>query len=73
MPLYNYQCLYCGNCDLKLGGLDDRMTLCPQCGSLMLRSDDDFFWQFIDKDQSQFFQMAHCPPALSAVVDTVPD
>ena len=62
MPAYNYQCLYCGNCDLNLAGLNDHMTLCSQCGSLMLRSDDDFFWQCFDKNHFRFTSQANCPP-----------
>jgi hypothetical protein len=71
MPVYNYQCLYCGNCDLSLAGLNDHMTLCSQCGSLMLRLDDDFFWQYFDKNHFQFTAQAHCPPAPTAGADAV--
>jgi hypothetical protein len=63
MPIYNYKCLYCGNCDLSLAGLDDHMTLCSQCGNLMLRLDDDFFWQSFEKDHLQFTAEAHYPSA----------
>ena len=63
MPVYKYKCLYCGNCDLSLAGLDDHMTLCSQCGSLMLRLDDDYFWQFLDKNHFQFTAKANCSPA----------
>jgi hypothetical protein len=62
MPLINYQCLYCGNCDLILAGLNDHMTLCSQCGSLMLRLNDDYFWQFFDKNHFQFTEQPNCPP-----------
>jgi len=70
MPVYNYQCLYCGNCDLSLAGLNDHMTLCSQCGSLMVRLDDDFFWQLFDKNHFQFTGMANCPPAPTTGADT---
>jgi hypothetical protein len=70
MPIYHYQCLYCGNCDLSLSGLNDHMTLCSHCGNLMLRLDDDYFWQFIDKNQFQFAAQANCPPALTTGADT---
>jgi hypothetical protein len=70
MPLYNYQCLYCGHCDLRLAGPNDRMTLCSQCSSLMLRLDDDFFWQSFDKDHFQFKTEAYCPPAPTTGTDT---
>jgi len=62
MPAYHYQCLYCGNCDLSLAGLNDHMTICSQCGSLMLRLDDDVFWQGFDKNHLQFEEMAQRPP-----------
>jgi hypothetical protein len=70
MPLFNYQCLYCGNCDLSLAGPDDHMTLCSQCGSLMLRLDDDYFWQSFDKNHFQFTAKANCPPAPTAGANT---
>jgi hypothetical protein len=70
MPVFNYQCLYCGNCDLSLAGLNDHMTLCSQCGSLMLRLDNDIFWQFFDENHFQFTAKANCPPALTTGADT---
>ena len=70
MPVYNYQCLYCGNCDLSVAGLNDHMTLCSKCGSLMLRLDDDFFWQSFDKNHFQFTAKANCPPAPTTGADT---
>jgi hypothetical protein len=73
MPLYDYHCLYCGNCDSALAGLDDHMTLCSQCGSLMLRSDDEFSWQFFDGNQNQFTQMPQCDPVPSTGVATFSD
>jgi hypothetical protein len=71
MPAYKYQCLYCGNCDLSLAGLNDHMALCSQCGSLMLRSDDDFFWQFFDKNHFQSLAKANCPPAPTTGANTI--
>jgi hypothetical protein len=70
MPAYNYQCLYCGHFDLSLAGLNDHMALCSQCGSLMLRLDDDFFWQSFDKDYFQFTAAANYPPAPTTGADT---
>ena len=70
MPAYNYQCLYCGNCDLALASLNDHTTLCSQCGSLMLRLDNDFFWQYFDKDHFQFTAKMNCPPAPATGADT---
>jgi hypothetical protein len=46
------------------------MTLCSQCGNLMLRLDDDFFWQFFDKDHFQFAAKANCPPVPTTGADT---
>lgn len=70
MPIYKYQCLYCGNCDLNLAGLNDHMNLCSQCGNLMLRLDDDFFWQSFDSDYFQFTATANCPPVPTTGADT---
>jgi hypothetical protein len=57
MAKYDYQCLYCGHGDVKLAGFDDHMTLCSRCGNLMIRADQNFFWQFIDKNQDRFSQV----------------
>jgi hypothetical protein len=46
------------------------MALCSQCGSLMLRLDDYFFWQFFDKNHFQFIAKANCPPAPTTGADT---
>ncbi len=70
MPLYNYQCLYCGNCDLRLSGLDDHMTLCSQCGNLMLRLEDDFFWQCFDKSYFHFSTKKNSPPVSTTGINT---
>ncbi len=61
MPKYNYQCLYCGNCDLSLGGLNDHMTLCSRCGNLTVRLEDDFFWEFFGKNHLQFIKKENLP------------
>jgi hypothetical protein len=63
MPIYTYQCLYCGNCDLILAGLNDHMTLCSQCGNLMIRLDDDSFWECFDKNYFQFTAKENYPPS----------
>ena len=41
MPIYEYQCVDCGGRDQQVAGLDDHMALCPNCGGLMLRLDED--------------------------------
>ena len=43
MPVYEYQCVDCGNRDERLAGLDDYTAICVQCGGLMLRLDEDAF------------------------------
>ena len=43
MPIYNYQCLYCENCELRVAGVNDHMTICTRCGNLMLRLAEDLF------------------------------
>jgi len=43
MPIYEYQCVDCGGRDQQVAGLDDHMALCPNCGGLMLRLDEDVF------------------------------
>lgn len=48
MPLYNYQCLYCENCELRVAGVHDHMTICTRCGNLMLRLVEDLFWPLFD-------------------------
>ena len=68
MPVYNYKCLYCDNCDVSLAGLNDHMALCSQCGNVMVRLDNNCFWQFFDKNHFQLTQTADCPPAPTAGV-----
>jgi len=43
MPLYEYQCLDCGEGDRRLAGVDDHTALCVRGGGLMLRRDEDLF------------------------------
>ena len=63
MPIYNFLCLYCDNCDSRLAGRNDHMTICSRCGNLMLRLDDDFFWESFDKNHFQFIaQGCQCHP-----------
>jgi hypothetical protein len=37
----------------------------------MLRSDDDFFWQFFDKNHFQSLAKANCPPAPTTGANTI--
>jgi putative FmdB family regulatory protein len=48
MPVYEYQCVDCGGLDRIVGGLDDQTAICTQCGSLMLRLDEDVFQPYFD-------------------------
>ena len=48
MPVYEYQCLDCGEVDQRVGGLDDQTAICVQCGSLMLRLDEDVFQAYFE-------------------------
>lgn len=49
MPLYEYQCVDCGGRDQRVAGLDDHTALCAQCGSLMLRLDEDIFQPYFEE------------------------
>jgi putative FmdB family regulatory protein len=44
MPIYDYQCVDCGEQDKRVAGADDHTALCVACGGLMLRLDGDA-WQ----------------------------
>ncbi|RJR33569.1 MAG: hypothetical protein C4567_16685 [Deltaproteobacteria bacterium] len=48
MPLYEYQCLDCGNRDERLAGLDDHTAVCLLCRGLMLRQDEDLFGRYFE-------------------------
>jgi putative FmdB family regulatory protein len=48
MPVYEYQCVDCGESDQRVGGLDDQTAICAQCASLMLRLDEDVFQPYFD-------------------------
>ena len=71
MPVYTYQCLYCDNCDSNLAGPNDKMALCSKCGSLMLRLDDDIFWEFFDKKQFQLTAKEISPLTPTTGDDTI--
>jgi len=49
MPIYEYQCVDCGGLDQRVAGLDDHTALCTQCGSLMLRLDEDVFQPYFEE------------------------
>src|SRR5208282_6170074 len=48
MPVYEYQCVDCGGVAETVGGMDDGTAICAQCGSLMLRLDEDLFQPYFD-------------------------
>ncbi len=52
MPIYEYQCMDCGGRDNRVAGLDDHTALCIECGSLMLRLDEDIFQQYFEEVSS---------------------
>jgi putative FmdB family regulatory protein len=49
MPIYEYQCVECASRDQRVAGLDDHTALCTQCGSLMLRLDEDVFRPYFEE------------------------
>ncbi len=48
MPVYECQWVDCGELDQRIGGLDDQTAIGAQCGSLMLRLDEDLFQPYFD-------------------------
>ncbi len=50
MPVYEYQCVDCGESDRRVGGVDDQTAICAHCGSLMLRLDEDVFQPYFDNN-----------------------
>lgn len=48
MPVYDYQCVDCGDRDSRVAGLDDHTARCAQCGGLMLRLDEDLFHPYFE-------------------------
>lgn len=52
MPIYEYQCMDCGGWDNRVAGMDDHTALCIECGSLMLRLDEDIFQQYFEEVSS---------------------
>ncbi len=69
MPIYEYQCVDCGEQDHRVAGLDDHTALCFQCGGLMLRLDEDIFQPYfegvstepMDESVDSDFQMVMTP------------
>jgi len=49
MPIYEYRCVDCHGLDQRVAGLDDHTALCTQCGSLMLRLDEDVFQPYFEE------------------------
>ena len=48
MPAYRYQCVHCQTRETRIGGLDDHLAICADCGHLMLRLDDDLFTPYFE-------------------------
>jgi putative FmdB family regulatory protein len=51
MPVYEYQCVDCGELDLRVAALDDQTAICTGCGSLMLRLDEDVFRPYFENQE----------------------
>ncbi len=43
MPLYSYMCSECGAEEKLVAGIDNYMVICPTCGGVMLRTDEDIW------------------------------
>ena len=50
-PLYRYHCVECHESEPRVAGLDDHTALCIQCGSLMLRLNDDLFGPYFPQEK----------------------
>lgn len=48
MPIYDYQCVDCGDREQRIAALDDHTALCARCGGLMLRLDEDVFGPYFE-------------------------
>jgi len=48
MPIYNYQCVGCGERDQRIAALDDHSAICVACAGLMLRLDVDVFQPYFE-------------------------
>jgi len=48
MPAYTYLCEVCGATDRRIGGLDDRIANCVDCGGMMLRITEDIFTPYFE-------------------------
>jgi hypothetical protein len=59
MPFYNYECCKCGAHDQRLGGLDDCLARCVNCGDFMFRLDDPFEIRLWDEPPEVSYGQAH--------------
>ena len=53
MPLYEYQCVDCRIRDQRLAGIDDHAAICVSCGGRMLRTDEDVFAPYKEKQNER--------------------
>jgi putative FmdB family regulatory protein len=53
MPAYEYKCIDCGAEEERIAGLDDNTALCVDCGSLMLRLDEDVFRPYFEQADAE--------------------
>jgi hypothetical protein len=63
MPFYLYQCVDCNGFDQRVAGLDDHTAICADCGSLMLRADQDVFQAYSEPESDPDLMV---PPAVMA-------
>lgn len=49
MALCEYRCIDCAAVDRRLGGLNDSLAICDQCGGLMFKYDEEVLGRYFDK------------------------
>ena len=53
MPSYEYKCIDCGAEEERIAGLDDNTALCMDCGSIMLRLNEDVFRPYFEQAEEE--------------------
>ncbi|AEB08231.1 hypothetical protein [Desulfobacca acetoxidans] len=59
MPAYLYKCVSCQVEEIRIGGLDDHVALCHDCGDLMLRLDYDLFAPYFESSTDTVTSSLH--------------
>lgn len=49
MSCYDYKCINCGVEEQRIGGLDDNIALCIECGNSILRLNEDIFLPYFNQ------------------------